>query len=564
MPIAKSDTATTSIATPVVIPVLSNDRATSGKLSIANLTQPPNGRVGLTADNALIYQPDATFTGVDTFGYGVVDGTGAVSTTTVTVTVSGVSGPVIANDSAETEEDTAVVIKILANDKPAGGLSIAQIGRPAHGSVGFGANQSPIYIPDAGFVGTDSFTYVATTPDGKRGQGVVTVQVVAKTKAPTARADSASTTVDTPVVVRVLANDIEPGGLRLSVAALSAPANGAITLNADQTITYGPNAGFTGEDSFSYTCASPTGLRSTTTVSVTVRAGSSAPVLRDDSATTRRGEPVTIRVLANDTAGSGALAIIGLSAAANGSLRLLPDQSIVYAPKAGFVGQDSFRYQAANSVGQGSATVRVQVTGEQGLPVARADTKTTDKNTPVTIAVLGNDTDTGGGVLQILALGKPSKGKAKLNADKTVTYTPATGFVGTDSFTYVIGNGGTQTATGTVTVTVVDLGPAPVAKDDSAETFNGMPVEIMVLGNDVGRDLVVKSVAVPANGVAQVTANRQRVRYTSKAGFVGRETFTYEISDGTRTATGTIRVNVRSRGYSFSDGTFFNDQTGWA
>ncbi|WGF86985.1 Ig-like domain-containing protein [Marinivivus vitaminiproducens] len=563
MPTAKSDTATTSLATPVVIPVLSNDQATSGRLSIASLTQPANGRVSLNADNTLTYQPSETFTGVDVFGYGIVDGTGAVSTTTVTVTVSGSSGPMVTNDSAETEADTPVTIAILANDKPAGKLSIAQVGRPAHGSVGFGANQSLVYTPDAGFTGDDSFTYVAMTADGKSGQGVVTVRVTAKTKTPTARADTASTTAGTPVVIPVLANDIEPGGLPLSVAALSAPTQGSITLNADQTITYTPDAGYVGQDSFSYTCASPSGLRSTTTVTVTVRAGSGLPVLRDDTASTREGEPVTIHVLGNDAATSGTLSIIGLSTPANGSLRLNADQSITYTPKAGFAGQDSFRYQAANSVGQGSATVRIEVTATQSVPVARADSKSTDMDTPVTITVLANDSDPGGGVLDVLALGTPAKGKATLNPDKTVTYAPNAGFVGVDSFTYVIGNGGAHTATGTVTVTVQDPGPAPVAADDYAETYNGVPIEIMVLGNDSGADLVVTKVGGPSNGTAAVIGNRRRIRYTPSSSYVGRDSFSYEVSNGRRTATGTIRVDVRSRGYAFSDGTFFSDQTGW-
>ena len=66
-------------------------------------------------------------------------------------------------------------------------------------------------------------------------------------------ADSASTTEATPVDITPLANDSFEGPAY--VVSASDPANGTAVVNADGTITYTPDAGFGGEDTFSYTTA---------------------------------------------------------------------------------------------------------------------------------------------------------------------------------------------------------------------------------------------------------------------------------------------------------------------
>ena len=90
-------------------------------------------------------------------------------------------------------------------------------------------------------------------------------------------------------------------------------------------------------------------------------------------------------------------------------------------------------------------------------PVANNDSASTNEDTPVTINVLANDSDPDGDLLGVASVAAPGHGTAVINADKTVTYTPAPSFFGTDSFTYTAsdGRGGSSTATVTVTVTAV-------------------------------------------------------------------------------------------------------------
>ena len=75
-------------------------------------------------------------------------------------------------------------------------------------------------------------------------------------------------------------------------------------------------------------------------------------------------------------------------------------------------------------------------------------------DTPVNIDVLANDYDPDNHGIWLLAASDAANGTVTINADDTITYTPAAGFTGTDSFTYWIVDGQSALANAVVTVTV--------------------------------------------------------------------------------------------------------------
>ena len=97
---------------------------------------------------------------------------------------------------------------------------------------------------------------------------------------PNANPDSAQTDPGVPVVIPVLNNDTSPSGDTISLVSVSPPANGTATINPDGTVTYTPNAGFKGVDTFTYTAGS-IGGNSTTNVQVTVGQNGPGPVIAD-------------------------------------------------------------------------------------------------------------------------------------------------------------------------------------------------------------------------------------------------------------------------------------------
>jgi len=95
---------------------------------------------------------------------------------------------------------------------------------------------------------------------------------------PVAVDDDAATLTEQAIVVDVQGNDFDVDGDSLDVTSVGTASNGTVVLNADNTVTYTPDAGFNGVDEFVYTVADGTGGEDTATVSVNV---SETPVVPD-------------------------------------------------------------------------------------------------------------------------------------------------------------------------------------------------------------------------------------------------------------------------------------------
>ena len=187
-----------------------------------------------------------------------------------------------------------------------------------------------------------------------------------------------------------------------------------------------------------------------------------------------------------------------------------------------------------------------ETTGVNQRPTAVDDSDTTYQDTPVTVDVLANDSDPDGNPLTVDNVGTPANGTA-VNNGSDVTYTPNTGFTGTDSFDYVVsdGHGGLDTAQ--VLVTVLEPNQAPTAVDDNATTNEDTPVTIDVLANDSdadGDDLVVSDVTQGSHGSVVINID-STVTYTPDPDYNGSDTFTYVASDGNGgTDTATVFIDV--------------------
>ena len=247
---------------------------------------------------------------------------------------------------------------------------------------------------------------------------------------------------------------------------------------------------------------------------------------------TNEDTPVTIDVLGNDSDADGdSLTITSATNGTNGTVFIVNGE-IVYKQDVNYNGTDSFTYTITDGNGGASTgTVDVYVGAVNDAPVAVDDTASTDEDTPVTLDVLGNDTDAEGDWLTITSATNGSNGTVSIVNDQMV-YVPDANFNGLDSFTYTIGDGNGGTSTGTVDVTVGAVNDAPVAVDDRAFTNEGKSVIIDVLANDTDADgdsLTIVSTN-SRNGTASIV-NGQIV-YTPNKNFKGIDSFDYTISDG--------------------------------
>jgi hypothetical protein len=210
------------------------------------------------------------------------------------------------------------------------------------------------------------------------------------------------------------------------------------------------------------------------------------------------------------------------------------------------VGAISLRVTATDTGGaQATSDFTLTVANVNDAPVANNDSATTDEDTPITVNVVGNDTDVDGDSLVVSSVTQSTNGTVTF-AGGSVTYTPNANFNGSDSFTYTVsdGNGGTATATVSVTVTLVN--DAPLANNDSTNTNEDAPVTVSLVANDIDVEndtLTVSAVTQGANG--SVTFAGGSVTYTPNGNFNGSDSFTYTVSDGNGgTAIATVNLTV--------------------
>jgi|688.fasta_scaffold00410_1 cyclophilin family peptidyl-prolyl cis-trans isomerase len=266
----------------------------------------------------------------------------------------------------------------------------------------------------------------------------------------------------------------------------------------------------------------------------------------------------TLNVLANDTVGTGVvLNITQVSTpTAGGTVTIAPDgRSLRFTPAANFSGAGTFTYTAANAQGLSQvATVTVQLTEVNDPPNAVDDIVEVIQNSSQNVlSVLTNDTqgnDTG--VVETLAVTNVGTGSAGGtiqigSSGANIRYTPATGFVGTETFNYTLSDGRGGTDTASVTVTVRPAVPPPVVRDDTFSLQeDAAQATFDVLANDSpatnGDTLRIRSVGKSSQGsTISINAEKTRLLYRPAANLAGPEVITYTV-EGSNGGIATGRV----------------------
>ena len=541
------------------IDVLANDvdPDSSDILSINAVGSTDNGGTAVISSNQIDYTPALNFVGTEVFTYTVSDGNGGSDSATVTVTVTGSNDTPTANDDTDTvaEDSSTTSINVLINDlDPDAGdiLSISNVGATDNGGTAVINSNQIDYTPAPDFAGTEVFTYTVGDGNGGSDTATVTITVTGSNDIPTANNDSGTVVEDSGTTqMDVLANDSDADtGDILSISFIGTPDNGGTAVENSGQIDYTPALNFVGTEVFTYTVSDGNGGSDTATVTLTITESpiNDTPTANDDTDNVfEDSSTVQIDVLANDTdPDSGdVLSISSVSIPDNGGTAVINNNQIDYTPALNFVGSETFTYTISDgNGGESTATVTLNVGGSNDAPIAQNDTPETLEDKAVLINVLSNDTDPDGDSLTISHVGNATNGTAVIQGN-SIKYTPQAHFYGTDTFSYTISDGEFSDVA-TVTITVVSVNDLPEANFDTATGQVGSNIIIQVLENDAdpveGSSLTVVSVANPAHGTA--TTNGTVITYTPDSGFTGTEEFSYTISDGTSTATGTVTVTV--------------------
>ncbi|HPD17106.1 MAG TPA: Ig-like domain-containing protein [Planctomycetota bacterium] len=504
-PVAGDDSYAIAEDQPLDVPapgVLSNDTDANGDpLTAAPLSLPSHGTLLLSASGAFLYVPDANFSGADSFTYTVSDGKGGSDTATVTITISPVNDPPVAVDDAyQVAQGGDLVVKLpglRANDWDAEGnpLRAVLVSPPSHGTLAVydGTGDYPAlsfrYTPDPAFVGQDTFTYKVNDGQADSAPATVTISVLASRvyRLPDAELmssgfgqlsgySSSSSTLDSRtdvagqgVVYGLTLKGADAG--KIGIGEPDWPIAAAAGLDYDPGVPGGcqphDNSSLAAYSCYEMTVSYLSGpAGSTINIGLFMNTGltgaSGYPSSDGTNDTWWGSEWVTLALGETKTV---TLYFSGAEAWNISDNKVPHSEGGTAAPNGGRYAINfrdrheitNIGLQVADFDGGTLLTdgypiqIALNVPGQPQPPVANNDSAATVEGSPVTIAVLANDS---ADATKVTNLTQPANGQATLNANNTVTYTPNAGFVGTDSFTYTANNGLLDSAPATVTVTV--------------------------------------------------------------------------------------------------------------
>ena len=512
--VAEDDSVTVVEDTRTYLNVLANDNdPESADLTVTAPASTDNASLVVQPGGLIRYSPNPNFDKQDRFTYQISDGTDRASATVI-VTIEPVNdapvfpaGAMQLEVAKDAQEGDKVGQPVTATDVEGGRLTYRLIGNNFPFEIDTSSGQI-LVGPGASFDPTVQDTYTvavrARDPGFAKSDILVIITVVDQgvNEAPVASDDAATTREDEAVVVPVLDNDRDPENDDLAVIRVTAPQNGAAEVDAGgETITYTPRLNHHGADSFTYT-VSDGHLDGQAEVSVTIRSVNDAPAFAAVPAArsvseNAPGAKVGVPVIATDVDD------ITLTYRLQGApeFEIVEDTGQIQVAPGVTLDRErtpSYEVTVTASDGKGgtdSITVTINVSNVNEAPTAVNDTATTDEDQSVRIDVLDNDTDpdTERAALTVSVLRDPLDGTARVESDRTITYTPNANFAGENSFTYSVSDGSLSDA-GSVTVTVEAVNDAPAFPAATAERTvseqakAGDPVGAALTATDVDGD----------------------------------------------------------------------------
>lgn len=589
-PVAVDDTAEVNEDNSVRIDVLANDyddKDAGDVLSILSPGTPLHGDASIVADK-IKYMPDPDYSGEDSFEYTLTDNNGGTDTAVVTVTINAQNdAPVAADDKSQTQEDKPVLIDVLANDHDVDAgdtLTITSVGTTPNGT-GVAEDGKIRFTPAENFYGVTTFTYAIEDASHLTSTATVTVTVIPDDDEPMfsgllSEYNTSEDVIDYAVTFSI--TDIETPAESLMLQAVSDKENilpsknikieGLGDTNDSVTLKFTPIANKYGD--VTITLRLGDGFSTTTeTFLLKIASVNDLPVANTDEVTFEEGE-TSVRIdadtlLSNDTdIDLDTLTITGKgSDPAYGTLAMeggdgTPVTTFIYTPDSEYDGQTSFEYIISDGIGEKSGICRLikeaqnQAPSIDGLNTSHILNEDTTKSITFNIS----DRETAASSLQVAAW----SGNVSLvnrdgivitnNGDGTCTLniTPMENANGAGTIYVSVSDGNTSTRVN-LSLTVNPMQDAPVAVDDEVYVPLSGSQTFSVLENDYDADEEALSVSswttAGLTGTLTFNDTTQKFTYIAKDGVEGIETFTYDITDGTDTVTGTVSLSITDQGY---------------
>jgi len=521
-------------------------------LAFERLTAPLHGVLSGDVPH-LTYRPDLNYNGIDSFLFRVSDGSVQSAIAAVTIHVTDLNVPPVAqNATARTDEDISVEIELLGADGDGDALGFFIVTPPVRGVLGplrpglSGTHGTVVYTPNLNYHGTDGFTFKvrdATGADSNVASVVVAVSPI--NDPPVANGQVLKIDEDGNVTVVLTGTDPENSALTFSVS--KSPAHG--TLGAlvpgpvnSATITYRPDADYHGEDAFSFTAHDGEIGSWAGTILLTVRPINDAPMADGQSIALTEDQPRALTLSGHDVEGS-ALTFVVLIPPVHGTLGLVETASantasVTYLPGLDYHGSDSFTFEVSDGERVSiPALVALEIAAVDDPPIAVAQSFVQSQDTAFRFTLTATDADNDPITYQILTY--PTRGVLS-GVAPNFTYTPQSGDRGTVTLTFTATDGRLTSEAATITFTMMAVNQAPVAMAVAPVTLDeDSTAAVTLVGSDFDGDgLRFQVLDHPTGGslgvIAPAADNTATVLYTPTPNEFGTDSFSFWVSDGAR------------------------------
>ncbi len=356
--------------------------------------------------------------------------------------------PIAYAQSLVTNEDTSLHITLTGTDPEGASLTYAISNNPTKGSLAC-TGPNCIYSPASNVNGNDFFYFKVNDGSLYSRPARVTITINAVNDSPTVTSAAYSYNEDYTATIFPQKSDVERDALTLQV--LTQPLLGQVTVSGDALI-FTPAANAYGQDSFTFTASDGKASSAPGTISLTINPVNDAPTIQNQNVTTNEDVSIAINLSASDVDEDALTAIVGY-ASGHGTVSLNGTVA-TYTPNPNYYGDDSFTYRAydGTAYSNDTATVTIVVNGVNDPPTVEDAFLEVSEGKSAIVTLTGTDVE--GLALSFSIAEAPDHGTASITGN-TLTYSADQGFVGEDSLLFVASDGETQSAPGTVSMTVL-------------------------------------------------------------------------------------------------------------
>jgi hypothetical protein len=521
-PLAYDLTGTTNEDTPAPI-ILSGLGAPTATLTYT-YSDPPHGSLSGTAPN-LTYSPDLNYFGADSFTYQVWDGVNGSVLATVSLTINSVNDIPVANGQTwNTDEDIASPLILSGSDVDGDVITYSLVSGPTNGVLS-GTIPNYIYTPNLNYYGSDSFTFKVNDTHSDSATATVAITINSVNDAPEVDNLIKNTLINTPVNITLQGTDVENDPLTFSI--VDPPIHGVLS-GVIPALTYTPTGSYVGSDSFTYK-ANDTYIDSNiATVNINISTGNLAPIANNQSVSTNEDISKNITLTGSDPE-NAAITFTILDQPLHGILSgSVPD--VVYTPNNNYNGDDHFTFKVNDGYLDSSiATVSITIFAINDQPLAIGQDIETNADTAVGITLTGSDIDNNPLTFSIVTI--PEHGILTGTAPDLI-FTPTSGYIGPDSFTFKVNDGLVDSAPALVNITVLSGNLPPIANAQEVETNEDVPLGITLTGSDAeGADLTYSFLYPPTHGNFG-GSSAPNLTYTPFSNYFGTDYFIFRVYDG--------------------------------